>query len=782
MKVERSILFPLLVALWEVFLVFSVLQWNRFNLLNIIGFLYLTIVPGLIISLGIKAGHTLPFWARLGQIIGLSLLVEIVWLLLCNTMLPHLHVSRPLDRIPLLVELSALNFVIAVWGWRKLKRFSYVIPSKSRSEYLLYGAASFTPFLFVILAVMGAVSLNNGSTNAFTMGMLILACGYLGLLIVLRKRLADSSIAWALYFISLSLLLMTSMRGWYITGHDIQHEYLVFRMTVAHGDWNIANYRDPFNSCLSITILPTMFYNTLHIGSQYVYKILFQLIFAIVPVIIYQMMRLYLSKAKSIMAVIYFISFPTYFTDMSFLNRQEIAFLFLSLMLLFILNKYIPLKKRQWLFIAFGIGVVLSHYSTTYALLILLVCAVVMRLLLNNVFARRFTLKRLFSHSGVAIVRGRRFAPFAITIPMVTILVIAAFAWNVVLTDTASSAVSLIGQITDTLRKGSSTDTRSNDVSYSLIAPKAAKPQQLVNGYLQAVIGPKVKTAPNGTFFPQSVIDKYPIRASPPDNSPLTSLGHLLASKHLNVYELNYGLKQTSAKLVQVLAVLGLCYVIFFDGFGRSIDTDYFALSIGSGFFIALQLVIPFLSEAYGLLRAFQQALMLFGMYLVAGTFVIARIFRKFKFVSMAIPVVIALGFFLSSTGVISELLGGYQAQLHLNNSGTYYDEYYMHAQELAADDWLVSNVIKNDPRASVQTDLDTSIRLDSVTGYQAQNDIIPSQIETYSYVLLGYNDTVNRQAYISFDGNTVPYNYPIQFLNNNKDLLYSNGSSEIYR
>jgi hypothetical protein len=182
------------------------------------------------------------------------------------------------------------------------------------------------------------------------------------------------------------------------------------------------------------------------------------------------------------------------------------------------------------------------------------------------------------------------------------------------------------------------------------------------------------------------------------------------------------------------------------------------------------------------LLRAFQQALMLFGMYLVAGTFAVAKIFRKIKPVSMALPVVIALGFFLSSTGVISELLGGYQAQLHLNNSGTYYDEYYMHAQELAADNWLVGNIVKKDRHVSVQTDLDTSIRLDSATGYQSQNDIIPGQIETYSYVLLGYNDTVNKQAYISFDGNTIAYNYPIKFLGSNKNLIYNNGSSEIYR
>ena len=782
MKIDRVVLFPLLAAFWEIFVVLSVLQWNSFNLLNVIGFFYLTIVPGLVISLSIKSTRALPFWVRLGQIVGLSLLSEILWLLLCNTVLPHFNVPRPLDRIPIIIELTVLNFVIGAWGWHRLKRFSYVIQEKTAREYGLYGAASFGPFVFVALSVMGAVSLNNGSTNLFTMIMLVLSCTYLGVLIVLRKHLADSSIAWALYFISLSLLLMTSMRSWYITGHDIQHEYLVFRMTISHGDWNIANFRDPYNSCLSTTILPTLFYNTLQIGSQYVYKILFQIIFAVVPVVVYQIMRLYASKAKSILAVIYFISFPTYFTDMSFLNRQEIAFLFLGLMLLFALNKYISPRKRELLFITFGIGVIASHYSTTYAMLIVLLSAVALRMSILYIFRRRRKWMRLFDHSGVAILRGRRHGLFAITVPAVLTLVGVAFVWNVVLTDTAGGAVSLITQITDTLRNGSSAGTRSNDVSYSLIAPKAAKPQQLINGYLHTVITPKVTAAPKGTFYPKSATTAFKVTASPPSDTPLTRLGRILATKRINVYLLNFTFKQTSAKLVQVLAIAGLCYILLFDGFGRSIDNDYLTLSLGSGLFIVTQLVIPFLSEAYGLLRAFQQALMLFGMFLVSGTFAVAKIFRNIKPLRMAVPVIIALGFFLSSTGVMSELLGGYQAQLHLNNSGTYFDEYYMHAQELAADHWLVNTVIKKDPHASVQTDLDTSIRLDSATGYQSQNDIMPNQIETYSYVLLGYNDTVNRQAYISYDGNTIAYNYPIQFLNTNKNLIYSNGSSEVYR
>jgi uncharacterized membrane protein len=770
------------IGLWVLFAGLSLTNWNGFNLLNIVGFPSLVIIPGLLITLSLRAGYNLPFWARVGQSMGLSLLAELLWILLCNSLLPHLHVRRPLDRRPLIAELSVLNIAIYVWTWPRLRYLSYFITRRRVGKSGLDVAISIMPVVLIALAVMGAASLNNGGTNIFTLTMLGLASIYLFTLLALRHRLADSSIAWGLYFVSLSLLLMTSMRGWYITGHDIQHEYLVFRLTTSKGVWNIANFRDPYNSCLSITILPTIFFNTLHIGSQYVYKILFQIIFGTVPVLIYQLMRLYLSKAKSLLSVIYFISFPTYFTDMTFLNRQEMAFLFLILMLLFILSRRIALRKRQPLFVAFGIGVVLSHYSTTYSMLLIFATALILRIILTFVMPRLSFLHRIFKHSSVDVLHGQKQVLRAITVPMIVILIVAAFLWNVVLTDTASGAVSLISQVTDTLKNGLNAGTRSNDVSYSIISSASVKPQELLSGYIKQDIDPLTKNAPAGTYYPASVIKAYPVSVGTSPDTPLTVLGRYLEKKKLNVTVINTELKQGSAKLVQILVGVGLLYVIFSTGFGRDIDTDYFTLTLGAIFFIALQVIVPFLSEAYGILRAFQQSLMLLGMYLVAGTYAIARVFKKFRPLSLAIPVVSALVFFLATTGFISEILGGYQAQLQLNNSGTYYNEYYMHAQELAADTWLVSDVVKQNPRVNVQADLDTAIRLDANTGYQAQNNIMPSLVKTYSYVLLGYNDTVNKQVFISYDGDTLTYKYPVQFLNDNKNLIYSNGGSEVYQ
>ena len=96
-----------------------------------------------------------------------------------------------------------------------------------------------------------------------------------------------------LYLLSLALLLMTSLRGWYVTGHDIQVEYRVFQLTAAHARWDISDFHNAYNACLSITILPTELAQIVRVDSPYIYKVFFQLIFAACPVLVYAIARRY---------------------------------------------------------------------------------------------------------------------------------------------------------------------------------------------------------------------------------------------------------------------------------------------------------------------------------------------------------------------------------------------------------------------------------------------------------------------------------------------------------
>ena len=233
-----------------------------------------------------------------------------------------------------------------------------------RDQVLLVAGA-----IMVVGAVAGAIRLNNGAGSAVTTAMLILAAVVIVAVFSWRRILHESTVLVTIYLLSLSLLLMTSLRGWFVTGHDIQREFHVFELASGQGVWNVEMYQDAYNACMSMTILPTIIERTTGIPDLYIFKTVFQLLYALCPVLIYLIARRFASKSVSILSAVYFIAFPTYFTDMPFLNRQEVAFFFLGIALLLITNQQLEIRTRKIGFVVFGIGMILSHYSTTYVLL-----------------------------------------------------------------------------------------------------------------------------------------------------------------------------------------------------------------------------------------------------------------------------------------------------------------------------------------------------------------------------------------------------------------------------
>ncbi len=128
-----------------------------------------------------------------------------------------------------------------------------------------------------------------------------------------------------------------------------------------------------YNACLSVNILPTVLAQATGLSGEVVFKVLLQLVFATVPVLTFLFARRFIPRRLALAAAILTIAFPTFFTDMPYLVRQELAFFFLALMLLAATEP--DRRVSRVLVLALGVGVILSHYSTTYVLLMALVAA-----------------------------------------------------------------------------------------------------------------------------------------------------------------------------------------------------------------------------------------------------------------------------------------------------------------------------------------------------------------------------------------------------------------------
>jgi hypothetical protein len=136
---------------------------------------------------------------------------------------------------------------------------------------------------------------------------------------------------------------------------------------------------------------------------------------------------------------------------------------------------------------------------------------------------------------------------------------------------------------------------------------------------------------------------------------------------------------------------------------------------------------------------------------------------------------IIAVFFFLNLTGFISHLTGDYYPQMTLDNAGLYYDAYYVHKSDVLAIVWLSRNNPQNKP---VDTDLSGTNKLLTYGNIYATNAIFPSTIQKGAYVYT----SVSSYAIVTIDVNTLIFNSSKPFLDQNKDLVYSDGKDNVYK
>lgn len=775
---------------WILFSVLSAFNYNRFQLLNIIGFPFLAIVPGLLTVI-LSRIKGLNFWAYAGLTLGFSLLELMVVGLLGNTFLPFAGIIRPLDKSPILLEVYLLVGILFATTWLRVKEVEVsvkhlIIFNKVR-DYIF----SFIPLIFVALSIFGAIRLNNGASNILTMIMLGGMGIYIIFLVLYAETLDENTIPTSIFFISLSLLLMTSLRGWYITGHDIQSEYKVFELAKSAGLWSMAAYRDAYNACLSITILPTIFSNMLDIPDPYIYKILFQIFFAFCPSILYLISRLWTNRTISFLAVVLFVGFPTFFTDMPFLNRQETAFLFYGLMLYAIFETKIPLAVRRSLFMLMGIGVILSHYSTTYTVLAIFGMAVVSRPIFVWLF-KKYKERRFFKNSALVPRNDQPIGKPKITFVMIAILFALSFVWTSLITQTSNSVTSVLSQTFAAVKQGFGGDNRSVDVTTLLTFGKPNQTQELQD-YIATTAGPIRNGAPTGEYYPSSTYSQYKLTVLDSETTPLTGLGIFFDRFGIDASNLIFIFGELLAKLTEILAPLGMFYLLIWSEIIPFVDDELYLIAFYCLVFIAMNIILPVISTDYGIFRALQQSMFVIAPIMVIGVMMVGAWILRFakpiqKYVTVeGLAITFAGAVFFYSTHFLPYLFGNTPAALHLSNTGTYYDEYLIQSTEVTGVEWLTNIAATaansaNGIRLAVQTDRYSNNTFASLTSLNAYNDIYPGVIRQEGYVFLGPATVTKDRATVIYNADQVTYQYPTQFLANNKDLIYNNGGAEVYK
>ena len=738
--------------------------------------LLLVVVVPVTALLGSPTRRTPPSLAEVVTACGGSVLLLLVVGLALNTVLPVVGVERPLATTPVVAGLVLLDLGLLTWRRRQGADLAGPLLGSARAALVWRaGTAEALGLASVVTCVAGAVRLNNGAGSAVAvLGHVLVAATFVALLLrPARSRLSDGL---ALYLASAALLLGTSIRGWFVIGHDIQREFLVYLLAQGQDRWQMSSLDSAYNACLSVSILPTVLANVTGLGGVVVFKVVLQLAFALVPVAVYAASRGWAGRRVALVGTLVLITFPTFHNDMPYLVRQEVAFLFLALALLTAARHDLRRRVQLVLVVGFAVGVVLSHYSTTYLLLLGLLLGSAGFHVSRRLSARRTT-------GGPVRERPVMLAPV-----VVVAVGLATWTWVSPVTQSGGHLEETVASTVSGVLDGSS-GPGSSDLSYGLFAGRQASPDERLAMFAGETL--EERRAETGDWL----LDDAEAAALVPDtveirDDRLAPVGRVLAAVGVDVTQANALLRLGAALLLQVLLLAGVAVLVL----ARSstprrrprlarwaVPAETLWLVLGSIAALGLVVVVPGLSASYGVLRAFQQGLLVFAPVIVVGA---VGLLGLVAVRASALAAAGFVGLFLVLTGVVSTTTGGAPGQLALSNSGQYYDLYYLTDAEAAGTRWLARAARSTPVQSEVVTDKVAVGRLRSATGgdIEVSGEFYPTQLRRDTFVFLGAQTVEHEQATIFYTGNLITYRYPVDLLDQRLDLVYSNPDAEVFR
>jgi len=758
----RTLLIGLLAIL--ILLDISILMDSDYLYLrSLLGFIYLVIVPGFLLFrlFNITIGS---IYLKIVHYVGLSIAALMILGLFSNNLLPLLGHANPLNPVTVLTIINVLLVVcgIILFIRKKNEYFIVHIPVFSISQRFIL----ISSFLVLTVSILSVYKLNSGGTNFLSLISLFAVATIFILSFLMIKNRADIILPAILFLLSVSLLFMTSLRGDNISGHDILDEYGVFQITKNSELWHTDSSKLGYNACLSITILPIFFSYFTGIPDAQIFKILFQIIFALVPVCVYFFIRKYLNHKLAFLGAFFFIAQYS-FIDMPFLNRQEIALLFFSLFLLLFTDRKQTFYSRSILLLIYAFSMVVSHYTTTYIASALLLGSMIC-VFAHSIFARlnkwKFVIFRpLMKHNRKRVV---------VNVLPVAFLVVSSLIWYGPVTNISDQYKNIVFSSVTNLGEVSNYEYKSTQI-LTILASSKINIVDDFNAYMKNTIA-KNRVEGIHTAYNPSLYSSYTPSLRISKTVPKSKIGVSISQFGKDSAQIIYQMRNTLAKTVVSLIIIGFLVLLFSMKKYSVLDIEILSLVSISIFLLALFVILPFSSISYGSLRFFQQMLLILSIPLLISLVFISRlIFRK----SMIFASIFIAMYFLVFSGFIPQVIGGYEPDMHLNNYGKWYDWQYTHKGEIESAIWLAD--VRGD--VTVHSDKSTYRKIWAYARIWSIMDMHPASMNSESYVFLGKSNINNDVSYISLNDITIAYNLPVAFLNNHKNIVYSNEDSVIY-
>jgi uncharacterized membrane protein len=578
------------------------------------------------------------------------------------------------------------------------------------------------------LAVFGARQLNAGggplpAVAALGLGLL----AFVAAVVAARWNRTTAAMT-IVYLLAASVLLATSLRGSGVTGHDIKIEYRVFVHTLDTGSWLPGGPWPGYNSCLSLTVLPSFLARLLGLSALDVFRVCFQLIFALVPVGALLIARRLLPPAPAVLSAGLFIAFPTFVNDMPMLNRQEIALLFFVVGLLAMLDTRGPRWRRATLIVLVAAGLTVSHYSSAAvaaALLSLAWALRAVRLAVARAHARR--------HGTAVEPAGSALAGQGAAAATMIAMVVG---WAVL----TGSAATFADDLTNTARAiGANAAVDSDAARYSPVAAGQAVDDA-------SALGAYTATLAKGRGAEDAQAVGSVVTVLPADELPPTGLGAALAAAGVPAETFNTVVRRVCVLLFEAGAAIG-CVLIWWrlrrrGAVHRPAAPAMAEWGAAGLVLLGVSLAAPQLTDSYGLLRLYQQLLPILGVAVIVALVAVLRAVlgrrrgpRPLVDVAATLVVVASM---VTTTGLLPRMTGGFAPQLNLAAAGPYYRGYLAGPDDVATAQWIRTRLPAD---AWVAADSRDTANLRAMTQLTPDEGIAPGAVPAEAYLLVTIAD-----------------------------------------
>lgn len=366
---------------------FAAINFNIPTAIQIIGILYLTLIPGLVLTKLLKmneldTAETILFSA------GLSIAFSMIIGLLINELGPLFGMTKPLSLMPILITQSTITLIGALIAYlkngetQKLRFGKEVIPTL---------AASLT---LIILGIISTLAINT-TRNNYILLALILSIALLFVFIATLEETNSKLYPLILLAAAFSLLFFacndTALITSYIIGRGDQWiEYQAFKLTEINSFWRSNMAPTPYThvlfptySMLSVTALPTIFTRITQLDESWTFKILYPFIVSFMALGTYKLYTTQTKEKTAFLAAFFFITISTGKGWGS--AKQMVAQLFHVLLFTLLINKKIAPTKKKALFTIFSFALATSHYALSYIFTFLILSYLLLTMLLKYV-------------------------------------------------------------------------------------------------------------------------------------------------------------------------------------------------------------------------------------------------------------------------------------------------------------------------------------------------------------------------------------------------------------